>query len=62
MALKLGKCWLQLKNKFIVLFIVIFGSLSCEKSLCDECLTRAFIVRLHNFVVADVYRNEFQGW
>jgi len=26
--LKLPKCWLQLKNKFIVLFIIIFGTLS----------------------------------
>jgi len=27
-GLKLAKCWLQLKNKFIVLFIIISGTLS----------------------------------
>ena len=35
-GLKLSKCWLQLKNKLIVLFIVIFGTLSLPIRRCGS--------------------------
>jgi len=42
-ALKLPKCWLQLKNKFVVLFIIMFGTLSFPGGIRElEFWTHAF--------------------
>ena len=56
-GLKLPKCWLQFENKFIVLFIIIFGTLSFPVDL--QLFTIVFSLRAMSSFVTTHSRTVF---